>query len=150
MTDICGNTFLDGTRSYSEFRRLQWEGISCSIILDLWYWEFWLVLMLLHPHPYSVPFPFLPQFLFMPALLRPWTLSHSHPLLDAGRYMVFGDNCNWDGQRRTPTCRSSPYESSFYHTSRKSTTGYLLYFDFTLIILAGDIELSNALCLIEP
>lgn len=83
----------------------------------------------LKPTPH---FPFSPQFLCV-SLLRPWTLSHWHPFLDAGRYLVTGDNCNWNGQRGTSTRRSSPYESAFYHTSRKSTTGYLI----THLIILG-------------
>lgn len=41
----------------------------------------------------------------------------------AGRYMVSGNHCYRDGERRTTTRWSSPYARSFYYSSRKSTSG---------------------------
>lgn len=67
-------------------------------------------------------------------LLRLSIVPHT-PFLDAGWYLVFGDNCNWDGKRGTSTGWYSPYEGSFYDTSRKSTAGFVIILTSEMITL---------------
>lgn len=44
-------------------------------------------------------------------------------LFYAGRYLVVGDNCYWNGERGASAFWSSPNESSIHYTSRKPSTG---------------------------
>jgi hypothetical protein len=46
----------------------------------------------------------------------------------AGRYLVSGDHCNWDGKGGASTCWSSSHEGAFHHTPRKSSTARWAFF----------------------
>ena len=129
ISDFCRNTILDGTRSDSEFRRIQWEGTSKSCALEF-FLKFSDMFCCFH-------LPSICTFIgtyAQPAIslsAKPYWIMSIQSLglfADTGRYMVFGHNYDWNGQRRTSTCRPSPYESSFYNTSRKSTSGNLCSF----------------------